>query len=215
MINSSCCTIKQAIMHRFTRPLQRTAESVGIGRAVAFDDDAPKAEQSRAIVSTIFDTVAQTVKHRLGQRACGHGQSIAVEFGAHHGGDHFCHAFYGLQDNITDKTVADYDIDRAFADIVALDVTVEIQAAAAQKLSRLFDDFVALDDFFADIEQADRSEEHTSELQSLMRISYAVFCLKKKKPKIKNRHNTNISKTTNNKRPQQSNYINKDIMQGI
>src|SRR3546814_5020275 len=28
---------------------------------------------------------------------------------------------------------------------------------------------------------AERSEEHTSELQSLMRISYAVFCLKKKK----------------------------------
>src|SRR3546814_3140006 len=28
----------------------------------------------------------------------------------------------------------------------------------------------------------ERSEEHTSELQSLMRISYAVFCLKKKKP---------------------------------
>src|SRR3546814_5976140 len=30
-----------------------------------------------------------------------------------------------------------------------------------------------------------RSEEHTSELQSLMRISYAVFCLKKKKQKEK------------------------------
>src|SRR3546814_1035740 len=30
-----------------------------------------------------------------------------------------------------------------------------------------------------------RSEEHTSELQSLMRISYAVFCLKKKKKKRK------------------------------
>src|SRR3546814_5618632 len=29
--------------------------------------------------------------------------------------------------------------------------------------------------------QRERSEEHTSELQSLMRISYAVFCLKKKK----------------------------------
>src|SRR3546814_5003843 len=29
--------------------------------------------------------------------------------------------------------------------------------------------------------EQDRSEEHTSELQSLMRISYAVFCLKKKK----------------------------------
>src|SRR3546814_7096429 len=31
---------------------------------------------------------------------------------------------------------------------------------------------------------AERSEEHTSELQSLMRISYAVFCLKKKKIKL-------------------------------
>src|SRR3546814_10547360 len=31
-------------------------------------------------------------------------------------------------------------------------------------------------------EPAERSEEHTSELQSLMRISYAVFCLKKKTP---------------------------------
>src|SRR3546814_4126356 len=31
------------------------------------------------------------------------------------------------------------------------------------------------------IEELRRSEEHTSELQSLMRISYAVFCLKKKK----------------------------------
>src|SRR3546814_1414949 len=36
--------------------------------------------------------------------------------------------------------------------------------------------------FFADGEiPMTRSEEHTSELQSLMRISYAVFCLKKKK----------------------------------
>src|SRR3546814_2100356 len=33
-----------------------------------------------------------------------------------------------------------------------------------------------------------RSEEHTSELQSLMRISYAVFCLKKKKKQYKNRY---------------------------
>src|SRR3546814_5697768 len=32
-----------------------------------------------------------------------------------------------------------------------------------------------------EMQHFDRSEEHTSELQSLMRISYAVFCLKKKK----------------------------------
>src|SRR3546814_4057295 len=37
-----------------------------------------------------------------------------------------------------------------------------------------------------------RSEEHTSELQSLMRISSAVFCLKKKNPQ--NIHNNNINK---------------------
>src|SRR3546814_6487172 len=37
--------------------------------------------------------------------------------------------------------------------------------------------------------QVDRSEEHTSELQSLMRISYAVFCLKTKK---KHTYDTNV-----------------------
>src|SRR3546814_4850911 len=43
-----------------------------------------------------------------------------------------------------------------------------------------------------------RSEEHTSELQSLMRISYAVFCLKKKKNKRLPTHlkNTNHISTT-------------------
>src|SRR3546814_6177435 len=39
-----------------------------------------------------------------------------------------------------------------------------------------------------------RSEEHTSELQSLMRISYAVFCLKKKKNTNKKKH---LSTTVN------------------
>src|SRR3546814_1637507 len=50
-----------------------------------------------------------------------------------------------------------------------------------------------------------RSEEHTSELQSLMRISYAVFCLKKKRHKLPNyttldntttQTNTNTNNTT-------------------
>src|SRR3546814_8932511 len=39
---------------------------------------------------------------------------------------------------------------------------------------------------------AQRSEEHTSELQSLMRISYAVFCLKKKTSKKKITNQTQI-----------------------
>src|SRR3546814_3294778 len=49
---------------------------------------------------------------------------------------------------------------------------------------------------YSTIEEAmGRSEEHTSELQSLMRISYAVFCLKKKKKNIllnRNNHLQNI-----------------------
>src|SRR3546814_5219666 len=45
-----------------------------------------------------------------------------------------------------------------------------------------------------------RSEEHTSELQSLMRISYAVFCLKKKtQPKSHNNHTTPHTYTQQNK----------------
>src|SRR3546814_9568634 len=40
-----------------------------------------------------------------------------------------------------------------------------------------------------------RSEEHTSELQSLMRISYAVFCLKKKKNKLPNKKTTDLHNT--------------------
>src|SRR3546814_6667121 len=42
-----------------------------------------------------------------------------------------------------------------------------------------------------------RSEEHTSELQSLMRISYAVFCLKKKTKQQTNHHSQNCIQIVN------------------
>src|SRR3546814_6486371 len=45
-------------------------------------------------------------------------------------------------------------------------------------------------DYYISLPQPARSEEHTSELQSLMRHSYAVFCLKQKK-KTHKRHHTN------------------------
>src|SRR3546814_5945507 len=60
----------------------------------------------------------------------------------------------------------------------------------AQELFRETGDELAREQAAAEAETAKklarktkRSEEHTSELQSLMRISYAVFCLKKKKNK--------------------------------
>src|SRR3546814_1028101 len=48
------------------------------------------------------------------------------------------------------------------------------------------DDATMIDGHGRRISYLRRSEEHTSELQSLMRISYAVFCLKKKKTNNKN-----------------------------
>src|SRR3546814_1020724 len=60
--------------------------------------------------------------------------------------------------------------------------------SAARDEEELVDDLDAL----AGLE-AIRSEEHTSELQSLMRISYAGFCLKKKRKKT---HNTSKAETT-------------------
>src|SRR3546814_1093612 len=54
-----------------------------------------------------------------------------------------------------------------------------------------------------------RSEEHTSELQSLMRISYAVFCLKKKKTiKYMNIQTTHIDRATSNNQTQHKNIKN-------
>src|SRR3546814_3074337 len=46
------------------------------------------------------------------------------------------------------------------------------------------------------IEETWRSEEHTSELQSLMRISYAVFCLKKKNKYTATTHHPDIYHST-------------------
>src|SRR3546814_1621875 len=67
----------------------------------------------------------------------------------------------------------------------------ETDTASAERLVRIEDEVTLLEeeaDALTARWQAERSEEHTSELQSLMRISYAVFCLKKKKIKNINRH---------------------------
>src|SRR3546814_4666129 len=55
----------------------------------------------------------------------------------------------------------------------------------------------------ADILALDRSEEHTSELQSLMRISYAVFCLKKKNT---NRHRYSLRRHSSHVTRHESQY---------
>src|SRR3546814_4897024 len=66
--------------------------------------------------------------------------------------------------------------------------------ASLVRLSHPPNDSVSINDSTSLDLRIEKSEEHTSELQSLMRISYAVFCLKKKK--IANLHYpTSITKT--------------------
>src|SRR3546814_4130536 len=76
--------------------------------------------------------------------------------------------------------LADVEADRAGIEIAVAGVAQIAQAAlqvAAQAGLLVFD----LETDGLRVGAAERSEEHTSELQSLMSISYAVFCLKKKK----------------------------------
>src|SRR3546814_1829902 len=63
------------------------------------------------------------------------------------------------------------------ADVAEEQVRVIIEDLAAAEPSKLSESGAKINALFT------RSEEHTSELQSLMRISYAVFCLKKKNMK--------------------------------
>src|SRR3546814_1684385 len=74
-----------------------------------------------------------------------------------HGGDHYAKALAIQAEKVHDSS----------------------KTPSARLLQALRDQNLSLHDYSL----KRRSEEHTSELQSLMRISYAVFCLKKKKQK--------------------------------
>ncbi|MNS39671.1 hypothetical protein D3C72_719610 [compost metagenome] len=121
---------------------------------MALDDHAAQAQQRGAVIAAVIDAVAQTVQHRLGDGASQQRENIAFELFVDDAGQHLRQPFNGLEHDVADKAVADDDVDRALEDVVAFHVAVEIQGAAAQKLGGFLDDFIALDDFFADVEQA-------------------------------------------------------------
>src|SRR3546814_6279324 len=66
---------------------------------------------------------------------------------------------------------------------------VEVRASAARTIADQ-------KEMRRQIAKLERSEEHTSELQSLMRISYAVFCLKKTHIQNTHKHNNTTTKNT-------------------
>src|SRR3546814_1154388 len=79
-----------------------------------------------------------------------------------------------------DQTFSAIDVRRNFKEVSSLLDAKKFKEAerlvADEWLGRNHQSYQPLGDMFIDF----RSEEHTSELQSLMRISYAVFCLQKK-----------------------------------
>src|SRR3546814_10586240 len=97
------------------------------------------------------------------------------------------------------KRVIDYNVKpRVKADGSGVDLTnvkmsmnpfdeIAVEEAIRIKEAGKAEEIIAVSIGPAKATETLRSEEHTSELQSLMRISYAVFCLKKKQ-----NHNTNI-----------------------
>src|SRR3546814_4795040 len=84
-----------------------------------------------------------------------------------------------FHDRVADRAAGALHRDRILDIALVADVGVEAVVFGAGD-DHMLEVRAAAEDFHA-VVRAVRSEEHTSELQSLMRISYAVFCLKKKK----------------------------------
>src|SRR3546814_5784239 len=100
-------------------------------------------------------------------------------------------------DGVRIRTVQDSDLTLRLSGIIGRFMPSDVHAGVMKRAGTFFDPrpglkcagaeypVIALEDrhfaFFWRTLPWDRSEEHKSELQSLMRISYAVFCLKKKK----------------------------------
>src|SRR3546814_3554585 len=107
-------------------------------------------------------------RERLGTTGVGHG--IGIPHGKLPELDRLYGLFARLETPIDFDAIDDHPVDLIFV-LLAPETAGADHLKALARVSRLFRDRAV----------CERSEEHTSELQSLMRISYAVFCLKKKK----------------------------------
>src|SRR3546814_1386699 len=87
-----------------------------------------------------------------------------------------CLFFFFKQKTAYEMRISDWSSDVCSSDLSATSATAVSPAKIVKPGAKL-----PVHCFAKPSEEARRSEEHTSELQSLMRISYAVFCLKKKK----------------------------------
>src|SRR3546814_10902932 len=94
-----------------------------------------------------------------------------------------CFFFFFKQKTAYELRISDWSSDVCSSDLICvartrLLVHASIAEAVLDRVRQATAEAFTIGD---PLDMAVRSEEHTSELQSLMRISYAVFCLKKKK----------------------------------
>src|SRR3546814_1763491 len=103
---------------------------------------------------------------------------------------HLWHGIFGRATNIEISLAGERRMDAA--------LHADFRAAAFPGFAHAAADFVVVDEvgFAAQVLVRARSEEHTSELQSLMRTSYAVFCLKTKQNDTSQQLNTKLHMRT-------------------
>ena len=127
--------------------------------AVAFHDDAIQAEKHAAIGLAHVHLLAQALEGAPGEHITDLGQQGAAHRGAQIFADLAGGALGGLQRDVAGKALGHDHVDRAFADVVALDeaaIVERFQIGFAQKEPGLLDLLLALDLLDPDIEQPDR-----------------------------------------------------------
>src|SRR3546814_7729050 len=130
---------------------------------------------SDCISDVCSSDLRQQIRARMAdlvEHLCEHGMNRHAATGACRLGDDKAAIGFNLDDRKTHVGIAVAD-------------RLPVREVAAGALRAAFDD-VTGQRAGGELVVVVRSEEHTSELQSLMRISYAVFCLKKKKQTNKN-----------------------------
>src|SRR3546814_7768566 len=114
-------------------------------------------------------------------RAVAYLHAIAVEIGAGGAGQHHARPVVAVEDErLFDRTLRQHNLFGPYAPhALARGRRGRLRQMIGEPLAQAEKILVVVAD------RGRKSEEHTSELQSLMRISYAVFCLKKKKQQKK------------------------------
>jgi hypothetical protein len=150
-------TLEQPVARRVVRTHERLLEGVGIGRAVALEDEAAQAQQRRAVVAPVIHAGLEAVEYRQGHEARQPAVERALELALDELAQHRGQALGALEHHVAHEAIAHHDVGGALEDVVALHVAVEADEAGgrglAHELARALDRLAALDRFLADVEQ--------------------------------------------------------------